>query len=223
MDKKDLHPYEDVHHHYLIRIEVGLILSLLFFIGVFEADIQPSGDKKEMVLETQEIVVMEEIVQTKQEERMPPPPRPVVPVAVPNDAVIADDILEFDSDLNFDQVLELPPPPPKASPEDEEEQIFAIVEQMPVLIGGLAAVQRNIVYPEMARLAGIEGRVIVQFVIDENGKVHDPVVVRGIGGGCDEEAVRAVKLATFRPGMQRGLPVKVRYNLPISFSLRSGD
>ena len=223
MDKKNLHPYEDVHHHYLLRVEVGLILSLLLFIAVFRADIQPKGESQEMSLETQEIVIVEEIVQTRQEERLPPPPRPVVPVAVPNDAVIEQDVIEFDSDLDFDEMLELPPPPPKAAVQEEEEQVFTIVEQMPVLIGGMAAVQRNITYPEMARMAGIEGRVIVQFIIDENGDVHDPVVVRGIGGGCDEEAVRAVQQAKFRPGLQRGLPVKVRYNLPISFSVKSGD
>ncbi|MEX0595435.1 MAG: energy transducer TonB, partial [Candidatus Paceibacterota bacterium] len=61
--------------------------------------------------------------------------------------------------------------------------------------------------------------VVVQFIIDEEGNVNDPVVVRGIGGGCDEEAVRAVSKAKFIPGKQRGKPVRVRYSLPVTFRL----
>lgn len=102
-------------------------------------------------------------------------------------------------------------------------EIFIVVERMPELVGGLEALQRNIVYPEIARLAGIEGRVTVQFVIDERGNVNNPVVVRGIGGGCDEAAVEAVKKAKFTPGMQRGRPVKVSYTLPVTFRLSSPD
>jgi protein TonB len=63
----------------------------------------------------------------------------------------------------------------------------------------------------------------VQFVIDERGNVNNPVVVRGIGGGCDEAAVEAVKKAKFTPGMQRGRPVKVSYTLPVTFRLSSAD
>lgn len=90
---------------------------------------------------------------------------------------------------------------------------------MPVLLGGMSAVYRNLRYPEIARNAGIEGRVVIQFVIDEQGNVVDPRVVRGIGGGCDEAALEAVKQLQFSPGRQRGRPVKVRYSLPIMFRL----
>ncbi|MDV7394015.1 energy transducer TonB, partial [Arthrospira platensis SPKY1] len=95
-----------------------------------------------------------------------------------------------------------------------------VVEQQPELIGGIAKLQSNIRYPEIARKAGIEGRVFVQFVVDEQGNVNNPVVIRGIGGGCDEEALKAVQKAKFKPGMQRGRPVKVRYSLPIVFKLQ---
>lgn len=67
--------------------------------------------------------------------------------------------------------------------------------------------------------ANIEGRVIVQFVINKEGDVTQPVVLRGIGGGCDEEALRVIKLAKFRPGMQRGKPVPVKYTIPILFKM----
>ena len=72
---------------------------------------------------------------------------------------------------------------------------------------------------EIARKAGLEGRVYLQFIIDERGKVHNPIVVRGIGGGCDEAAIDAIKKVSFSPGLQRGKPVKVKYSLPIMFKL----
>ncbi|MEX0647151.1 MAG: TonB family protein [Balneolaceae bacterium] len=106
------------------------------------------------------------------------------------------------------------------SQEDSEpEDYFVVVEDMPELIGGLSEIQQTIRYPEMARRAGIEGRVYVQFIVNENGDVERPRVIRGIGGGADEEAVRAVRQAKFKPGLQRGRPVRVQYSLPIFFRL----
>ncbi len=105
----------------------------------------------------------------------------------------------------------------------ESEEIFVVVEQMPELIGGLESIQREMRYPETARRAGIEGRVYVQFVVDEEGNVAYPRVTRGIGGGADEEALRVVSQAKFRPAMQRGMPVKVHYTLPIFFRLPESE
>ncbi len=105
--------------------------------------------------------------------------------------------------------------------QQNDTEIFMIVEQMPSLIGGLQSIQDEIEYPDIARKAGIEGRVFVQFVVDIQGNVVDPVVVRGIGGGCDEEAIRAVRLAKFEPGRQRGKAVKVKMSLPITFRLQN--
>ncbi|HEX7070747.1 MAG TPA: energy transducer TonB, partial [Rhodothermales bacterium] len=101
-----------------------------------------------------------------------------------------------------------------------EPEIFVIVEEMPELIGGLESLQRSINYPEIAKKAGVEGKVFVQFVVDENGNVQDPVVTRGIGAGCDEEALKAVRQAKFKPGKQRGKPVRVKMSLPITFRLK---
>lgn len=105
----------------------------------------------------------------------------------------------------------------------ETEEIFVVVEQMPELIGGLESVQREVRYPETARRAGIEGRVYIQFVVDEEGNVAYPRVTRGIGGGADEEALRVVSQAKFRPAMQRGQPVKVHFTLPIFFRLPESE
>jgi TonB family protein len=109
----------------------------------------------------------------------------------------------------------LPPPDP---PRPEVPRPF-VTEQTPELIGGLGALQRKVRYPELARRAGVEGRVILQFTVDEQGRVTDPRIIRGIGAGCDEEALRVVKQARFRPGTQRGKPVQVKMSLPITFRL----
>jgi TonB family protein len=107
--------------------------------------------------------------------------------------------------------------------ESEQEDYFVVVEDMPELIGGLESIQQEIRYPEMARRAGIEGRVYVQFVINEEGEVENPRVIRGIGGGADEEALRVVSQAQFRPGYQRGRAVRVQYSLPIFFRLANSE
>jgi protein TonB len=169
-------------------------------------------------VEVQEEVVMEEVIQTKQVTTPPPPPRPPVPVEVPNDEIIEDEILDLDAELDLDGPMDLPPPPPPSGDEYEDE-IFVVVEQPPVLIGGIAGVQKRIVYPEVARKAGIEGRVVIQFVVDREGNILNPKVIRGIGGGCDEAALKALEGAKFKPGLQRGKPVNVSYSLPISFTL----
>src|SRR5699024_7377257 len=138
---------------------------------------------------------------------------------VSNDEVIEDQEINLDADLNFNERMDMPPPPKEQ--EEEEEDFFVAVEQMPELIGGLAALQKKINYPDRAARAGIEGRVTIQFIVTEEGNVEDPKVIRGIGGGADEEALRVVKQAKFKPGRQRGKPVRVQYSLPILFRLQN--
>lgn len=214
-------PKADLRRTYALFVEIGLIASLLLLILAFRANVQ-RGEEMEITQVEQETVQMEEILQTKQIEKPPPPPRPPVPVEVPNDEIIEDDDLDLDASLDIEEPLSnLPPPPPPEEEEEEPEpEIFVVVEEMPDLIGGLGEIQKNIKYPEIARKAGVEGRVIIQFVVDENGSVVDPAVVRGIGAGCDEEALRVVRQAKFKPGRQRGQPVKVKMSLPITFKLR---
>lgn len=113
----------------------------------------------------------------------------------------------------------IPPPTQSAQNQSKGQDFFVVVEEMPVLIGGLEGLMREIKYPEMAQRAGIEGRVYVQFVVNEQGDVEDAQVIRGIGGGADEEALRVVRQAKFEPGMQRGKPVRVQFSLPIQFKL----
>jgi len=112
----------------------------------------------------------------------------------------------------------------------EEEEIpldgsetFVIVEEMPQLIGGLSGLQETLRYPRIAKEAGISGRVFVQFVVSPDGSVRDAVITRGIGGGCDEEALRAIRAAQFVPGKQRGKAVPVKMSLPIIFRLNDAE
>lgn len=219
-------PRADLRRQYRLTIEVGLVLALAVVLGLMQLDIRQGAAFQGVVVE-QEVVQMEEIQQTRQELKPPPPPRPQAPVAVSDEVVIDENIeLNLDATLDVEAALPTlpPPPPPPEEPvpetEADEKEVFVVVEQMPELIGGIASIQQHIVYPEVARLAGISGKVIVQFVVDETGRVRDPVVLRGIGGGCDEEAIRAVLLARFKPGRQRGKAVRVRYVLPITFRLK---
>ncbi len=109
----------------------------------------------------------------------------------------------------------------KEKPTDEE--VFIIVENMPELIGGMTGLQSKVNYPQEAIDQGIEGRVTVQFVVSKEGDVIDPKVVRGIGAGCDEEALRVVSEAKFKPGEQRGRKVALQMSLPILFKLTDSE
>jgi TonB family C-terminal domain len=100
-----------------------------------------------------------------------------------------------------------------------EDPYSAFAEVMPEPVGGMAAVVKKISYPEMARKNGIEGKVYVLVMVNEKGGVDDVKVIRGIGAGCDEAAIRAVKESKFNPGKSKGAPVKVKLSLPISFKL----
>lgn len=213
----------DIHSVYQIRIQIGLIISILVFILLFKVNIQFESEFSFEPVD-REILEIEEIIQTEIVEAPPPPPRPPVPIEVPNDAIMEDDFdFSFDAYLDTSEALAYTPPPVTEEEEVAEPEIFVIVEQMPELIGGIEELQRHVRYPEIARRAGIEGRVIIQFVINERGEVENPVVIRGIGGGCDEAAIEALYKVRFTPGMQRGRPVKVRYTIPVQFRLTKAD
>ena len=105
---------------------------------------------------------------------------------------------------------------------DSLSNAYISVEQMPMFPVGEKAlmdfIKENLKYPEQAQKLGIQGFVIVQFLIDTTGKIINPKVVRGIGGGCDEEAIRIVKLMpAWTPGYHNGEPVPVKFSLPIRF------
>ncbi len=100
-------------------------------------------------------------------------------------------------------------------------EYYKVPDQMPELIGGLTELQKKISYPEEARKNGIEGRVMLQFIVDEQGDVLDPKVMHGIGAGCDEAALEALSQVKFKPGIKNGEAVKTQYSLPVIFRLSS--
>jgi periplasmic protein TonB len=225
MKKTKRPPGADLRKYYLINLETGFIITLVIMNILFRMHLD-MGSEFAITRVEQEVISMEEIARTEQIQRPPPPPRPPSPRVVPNEEMIEDAYFDLSTDIDLDMALDIPSQPPSMPEVEEleaidEREIFTIVEEMPVLLGGANAIYQHLRYPEIARRAGIEGRVIVQFIIDQEGNVVDPVVVRGIGGGCDEAALEAVSHLKFSPGRQRGRPVKVRYSLPIIFRLAS--
>jgi len=212
----------DLRKQYPIYVQVGMIVALLLLILAFRVDWQQGSDFQ-VVMDEQEVVEMEEVQQTEQQTEPPPPPRPPVPVEVPNDEIVEDEAVNLDASLDLSESLETssPPPQPEGEEEEEEEQeVFVVVEDRPELIGGMAALQQAVEYPEFAKKAGIEGRVFVQFIVDEEGNVQNPQVTRGVHKMLDQAAVEAVKEMKFKPGKQRGKAVKVQMSLPVTFRLR---
>jgi TonB family protein len=111
------------------------------------------------------------------------------------------------------------------SPKECGQLVYTIVEEMPSFKGGekvmLKYIGENIIYPFDARQKQITGRVYVSFVVDKSGYVREPKILRGIGGGCDQEALRVVQsMPQWNPGYQNGRPVNVQFNLPVYFELR---
>lgn len=212
-------PEADLRRGYIVNLQIGIIATLLLLTFMFRVNFNPESEL-DFTEREQEVIDMEDIVQTEQIETPPPPPRPPVPVEVPNDEIIDDDFFDLDTDLDLDGPIDLPPPPPPPE-EDDEPEIFLVVEDEPSPEGGLQQIYNNLRYPEIARRAGIEGVVVVQFVVDAQGNVQNPRILRGIGGGCDEAAIAAIEATKWTPGRQRGRPVAVQFQVPIRFQLQN--
>jgi protein TonB len=154
----------------------------------------------------------------------PPPPAPVVQqpqiVEVPDDVEVQENLnIEFDVEA---PVLDLPALIVETA-EEEVDEIFTIVEEGATPVGGMPKfyqyLKDNMKYPAVARRAGVEGKVLVSFVVGKDGSISEVTVLKGIGAGCDEEAVRVMANAPhWKPGKQRGKAVRQRCVLPIKFS-----
>ena len=101
----------------------------------------------------------------------------------------------------------------------QDTSYFVVAEQMPAPVGGMAAIQKKIHYPEIVKRAGIQGTVYVRAFVDEQGNVNKTEIVNGVHPALDEVAVKAVKETKFKPGMQQGKPIKVIVAIPIRFRL----
>ena len=169
-----------------------------------------------------------DIQQTTQETPPPPPPPAVQEVEVLN--VVEDDVEVEEIEINTedDKDVEVVIAPPVEAPveEEEEEVIFVVVESMPEFPGGQQALFKylveNVKYPVIAQENGIQGRVICQFVVNKDGSIVDVVAVRSSGeASLDKEAIRVIKsMPKWKPGKQRGKPVRVKYTVPVNFRLQ---
>lgn len=203
---------------------IGLILSLALVLAAFEWKSYGDGNLLDMTAVDDNFEDLLDVPNTIQ--TPPPPPKIQQPeiIEVPDEEEIEEEIeVDLDTDITDETEIE------EAifeEPEEEEkaEEIFLIAEHQPNFPGGYKAfykyVQKKMKYPSQARRMGIEGKVILQFVVDKDGSLTNIRVLRGIGAGCDEEAVRMLKAAPkWNAGRQRGVPVKVQMTLPITFKL----
>jgi protein TonB len=220
-------PKANLENKKLMFIQIGMVISLLVAWMAFE---HKSYDKREIdpSLLNREVVLDEEMVEiTKQEEQKPQPvemPKQTTQLEIVQDDVEVEDI-EINAEVEQNEVIEEYVAPEVVDEEVVEQEIFKIVEEMPSFPGGEAKlmeyVGKNIKYPQIARETGIQGRVFVNFVVEPDGSVSNVTVLRGIGGGCDEEAMRVVKnMPKWKPGKQRGKAVRVQYMLPVNFRLQ---
>lgn len=118
--------------------------------------------------------------------------------------------LQLDLDSNYDL----------NSKKVDDSEFFSVVEEMPSPIGGVGTIEKKVAYPEIARRAGIQGRVFIKALIDEEGNVVHTELIKGIGAGCDTEAMRAIKDTKFKPGISNGKAVKVQVSIPILFKIQ---
>ena len=222
-------PKADLENRKTTNLLIGAILTLsVLFIG-FEW----SERDKQVTTDTglAEIVFEEEIIPiTEQEQPKQAPPPPEAPKVeevleiVENDADVEESTIQASDDTQ--QAVEVKYTPVEVEEEEvDEEQIFQIVEEQAQYPGGMAEcmkfLSKNIKYPTISQENGVQGRVIVQFVVNRDGSIVDAKVMRGVDPYLDKEALRVVGLMPkWKPGKQRGKAVRVKYTVPVMFRLQ---
>ncbi|MEE9430978.1 MAG: energy transducer TonB [Melioribacteraceae bacterium] len=209
-------PKFDIKQKYRKIFEISLALSLFLTIVAFKT-FPNIESERDFESEVSEIITVFDIPPTGAPPV--PPPKPIIPIEAPSDEEELEDIPIDDNDLKVNEDVEPTQPPIIKDDDTNIETIFVAVEEMPTPIGGISAIQKKIIYPEIAKRAGVQGRVTVRAFVDKNGNVFKAEIIKGIGAGCDEEAITAVMKTKFSPGMQRGKPVRVQVSVPILFKL----
>ena len=222
-------PKADLEKRRGLYLEIGLVVILAATLVAFEVKSYDSEEEtafqREVIEEVEEQIIQTDIVEP------PPPPPPEVPEVttlinvvddeqkIENDFVVNAEVTEETKNVEITQV--------KVEEEEEvaEEPIFTVVESEPEFPGGMEALYKylaqNIKYPQLARENGITGKVYVTFVVEKDGSIANPRILRDIGGGCGAEAIRVVKsMPKWTPGKQRGKAVRVQFNLPVNFNLK---
>jgi protein TonB len=204
---------------------IGLLFTMSILLWQFE---KKSYDESIADLTNRTANTFEEVLEVPPTEQ-PPPPAPVVQqpqiVEVPDEEEIKEDLnIKFDVEVTEETKVEAVQVVEAPEEKEDVEQIFSVVEESASPKGGMQAFYKyvgdKLKYPAQARRMGTEGKVFVEFVVNRDGSIVDVKVVRGIGAGCDEEAIRVVQSApAWSPGKQRGKPVRQKMVIPINFRL----
>ncbi len=224
-------PKADLENKRSTWLLVGYVIVLAFMFIAFE------WTKRDVKIDTSQVVadlVFEEEIEipiTEQPEQATPPPPPEAPAVVESLTIVDDDMevesTEIASSEETGQAVEIAYVPPTVEEEEVvEQEIFEVVEQMPEFPnGGMAGLMqylsKNIKYPTIAQENGTQGRVTVQFVVNADGSIVDAKVIRGVDPYLDKEALRVINsMPKWKPGMQRGKAVRVKYTVPVMFRLQ---
>lgn len=230
-DKIKKSPKANLEKQVTTSILMGLLLGAAVMFFAFEWSSQTKKLDESVIVS--DVIAEEEIEITRQDQPTPPPPPPPAAPETPEIIQVVEEKVEtkfkIDSEDSQDRVqvdTYVAPPPPKPKPEEVTEEIFVVVEEAPQFPGGESALMKylndNIRYPVIAQENGIQGRVTCQFVVERDGSISDVQVVRGQDPSLDKEAVRVIQgMPRWKPGKQRGAPVRVRYTLPVLFRLQN--
>ena len=209
-------------------ILIGFVMALAVLFVALEWTEREVEDNSDLYMARETTITEEMVPITLPEKKTVPPPPAAVAKAdiikiVEDDADIEEDIMVSTEDqvewVDLDEVDYI-----EVEPEPEEEEVFMVVEDAPEFPGGINALleylKKNIKYPAICRDNNIQGRVIVSFVVNKDGKIVDPEVVKGVNPSLDKEALRVIStMPNWKPGYQRGKPVRVKYSVPVNFRL----
>jgi protein TonB len=229
MDSKKS-PKADLESKKNVFFMLGLVIALGVTLAAFEWTSKAS--KADSLGSIQSQAVEEEIIPITRETEVKPPPPPPPPKVVEvlnivdDNVKIEDELKIDDTEANKTTIIDVAPViKAQAEEEEEEAQVFFIVDDMPEFPGGELALRKYIAnaikYPVIAQENGIQGKVYVTFVVDKDGSISDARIARGVDASLDKEALRVVgTLPKWKPGKQRGKPVRVSYTVPINFVLQ---
>ncbi|MGW8121296.1 energy transducer TonB [Roseivirga echinicomitans] len=218
-------PSADINKKSSLFLAIGLLVSLGITFAAFEWKKTEKGEMMDLGMVTDDFEDLIEIPPTEQPPPPPPPKQQPQIIEIPDEEEIEEEI-EINLDVEITEEQEVEEIVFEEEPEEEVgDEIFLIVEDNAEFPGGDAEwnkfLQKNLKYPRQAQRMGIEGSVFLSFVVDKEGKISDIQVTRGIGGGCDDEAVRVLESSPrWTPGKQRGRAVKSRMAIRILFKLK---
>lgn len=216
-------PSLDDRKKYALFFNIGLVLSLLAVITAFEWKVP----EQQILVDLPGTVSFGPEISPPITEITPPKPKVQVfhLVEKKDDELIEKPKIDYQIVMGEPDVPDVPDDLFDEPADEPVDEIVSFAETMPSFEGGLSEfykfVGTHLKYPAQARRMGIEGKVFVYFVVDKDGSLSDVKIVRGIGAGCDDEVLRIVGISPrWHPGKQRGVPVRVRMMLPITFKLQ---